>query len=125
MIIVCASIDPHRVVVPADRVERIGEHADAAEDERGATDVAALLGLRPPVGPRRALRVKPGGEEAARWVVVGEQVAVRQVPRDAFGAWPRWLDALGAKLPVAGLVALDGAFAFELDVARLLAREAR
>jgi hypothetical protein len=118
VIVVCASIDAHRVVVPAEQVEAIGEHSDAERDPTRSTDVAALLGLAAPLGPRRALRVSAGC--ITRWLIVGAHVAVRTLPSGAFGVLPRWLDGIHARLPLAGLVAVDGAFAFELDVARLL-----
>jgi len=119
VIVVCASIDPHRVVVPAEEVELIGEQADVGDG--AATDVAALLGVTPPAEPRRALRVRAAG--AAHWLIVGDRVAVQRVSSGAFRALPEWLEGIGDTLPLSGVVALDGTFAFALDVGRVL-REA-
>jgi hypothetical protein len=118
VIAVLASIDAHRLVVPAEQVEAIGEHRDAERDPGRATDVAALLGLPAPLGPRRALQVRAAS--ITRWLIVGDSVAIRTLPSAAFAVLPRWLDGLHARLPFAGLVAVDGAFAFELDVERML-----
>lgn len=120
MVVVCA-LDRHRVVVPAGRVEVIGEQQDAERDGR-ITDLAAILGVPPPPGPRRALRVLAG--EAARWLVIGGAVSVRTLPAAAFRTFPEWLDGVLALVPFAGLVAIDGGFAFELDLTRLPRSEA-
>lgn len=118
--IVCGSLRDHQVAVLAAWVNAIGEHRDAEREGAGITDVASILGVTPPLGPRRALRVSAGAGDAGRWLVMGERVSVRTLPADAFGAFPEWLKGIGASLPFAGLVALDGAFAIELDLVRLI-----
>ncbi len=120
-VVVCP-IDRHRIVVPARHVELIGQQRDAAEDGGGVTDLAAVLGAPVPSGPRRALRVRT--DDAARWLIIGGHVSVRSLPAGAFSAFPEWLGESLLLLPFTGLVAVDGAFAFELDPARLPAVEA-
>lgn len=119
--VVVGSIHRHRVVVPASRVATIGDHRDAASEDAIVVDVAALLGVSPPPGPRRALRLHAHG--APRWLIFGERVSVTSVPTDAFAHLPEWLAGTSGLLPFARLVALDGAFAFELDLARVLPAE--
>lgn len=119
---VCGSIQAHRVAVAAARVDVIGDQADAEREGVSVTDVASILRVSPPRGRRRALRVIAG--DAARWLVMGERVSVRTLPAAAFGVFPEWLTGVSASLPFSGLVAIDGAFAIELDLARLIASEA-
>ena len=120
-IVVCGSIHAHRVVVPAARVDVIGEQHDAEREGVYITDVASVLRVSPPPGPRRALRVVAG--DAARWLVMGDSISVRTLPAEAFGGFPEWLTGVSASLPFSGLVALDGAFAVELDLTRLVSSE--
>lgn len=120
-IVVCGSIHAHRVVVPAARVDVIGEQDDAEREGVRITDVASILRVSPPPGPRRALRVVAG--DAARWLVMGDSISVRALPAGAFSGFPEWLTAVSAGLPFSGLVALDGAFAIELDLTRLISSE--
>lgn len=112
-LLVCAPLEPHRVVVPAEHVTRIGEASEAV----GATDLAKQLGCAIE-GPRRALHVQLGEREG--WLLVGAHVVLARVPPASFVALPEWIAGVAERLPVAGLVAFEGRFALELDLHRVL-----
>lgn len=113
--VVCATIPPHRIVVPVEYVRRIGE---AGEADGRPMDLATLLETTVPEERRRLLRIALGG--AGLWVLVGQDVKVIRIPHASFAELPRWLHGLAARLPLAGVVDIDGRLGFELDVARLL-----
>lgn len=117
MTVVHASLDPHQVTVPAEAVERIGEPADVGDEP--AIDLGKLFGIDVTHEVRRAIRIRPHAQAAARWLLVGERIAVRQLDQRSVTPLPRWLMTIGEKLPLLGLVEIDGRFAFALDVERI------
>lgn len=98
-----------RIVVDARTIVAI-EDAERVEGRR--SDLATWLGLEITGERRRALRVE--GHDG--WVVVGDDVKVRRVPDAAFRPLPSWLAAIGERLQLSALVALDDGFAYAMDL---------
>ena len=104
------------LVVLAEWVEAID---DTARIEGRSIDLVTLLGLEAdvvePSKPRRALRVSDD-----LWLAAGHDVRLRDIPTNAFGPVPAWLGKLADRAPLASIVRLEGGFALEVDVARVV-----
>ena len=93
-------------VLDASSVQAIDDAAAA----NGAVRDLARYGSQP-IG--RALLTDRG------WVLIGDRVVVRRLPREAFGPLPPWIDSVAQSLPLSALVRIDEGFAYQIDLDRL------
>ncbi|MBZ0117778.1 MAG: hypothetical protein K8H88_12320 [Sandaracinaceae bacterium] len=115
--LVLAPIGPFAFAIDAELVEQVADEGDVEGPRR---DLAALLGLDPPTGRRRALRVA-----GRSWLIVGERIEIRILRNANLQAIPAWLASVASRAPIRALIALEQdegpSFACQLDASRLFA----